>query len=239
MKKTNALVDVPDVSVSRVERKRAERMDNILKIAAQVFAEKGYERTNLEEIAARANMRGPSLYHYVTTKEELYLRCVENLGSEIFARLEAIANSSGPPLKRLRLLFREQLLTQLRDYYPDYAPMVVTIRFLEPEFRARVEAIRHRHISIFTRIAEEAAAAGSLKGEDWRIGLRLAFGSLGFLHEWYRPDGALDAEQMADRITAIFLRMLSGRGSAGTAKLTNATSTKATSTQRKKAAPKL
>jgi AcrR family transcriptional regulator len=192
---------------SRVARKRAERMKSILRVAAQVFAERGYERTNLEEIAARANMRGPSLYYYVPTKEELYTQCVESLGEEVFAMLESVANGKEPAARRLHELFRTQLLTQLRDFYPDYVPLMPVPHFSEPALRDRILACRHQHIAIFQRVGEEAAAEGAID-KGWRLGLRLIFGALGSLHEWYDPKGPLSAEELSERIAVSFMRLL-------------------------------
>lgn len=196
-----------DAGLSRVARKRAERMKAILRIAAQVFAERGYERTNLEEIAARANMRGPSLYYYVPTKEELYTRCVESLGDEVFAVLENVAQGPEPAVERLEKLFEAQLLTQLRDFYPDYVPLMPGPHFSEAPLRDRILACRQKHIAIFQKVAAQAAVDGAID-RGWRLGLRLIFGALGSIHEWYDPEGPLPPEALSKRIAVSFMRLL-------------------------------
>jgi len=192
----------------RTERKRTERVQRILAAAAQVFAERGYKEANLELIAARLDMRGPSIYHYFQTKEDLYVQCVESLSAEIFQQLELIAKSDAPAIDRLRALFRQQVLQQLRDYYPHYIPLTITIQLTESRLQERLRETRAYHIGLFRRVAEEAASTGELPQDHWKLGLRLAFGALGFLHKWYQPDGAKTAEQLSDEIADALMRVL-------------------------------
>ena len=109
-------------SVGRVARKRAERQRLMERVAAEVFAERGYERASLEEIAARLDMRGASLYHYYPSKEDLFLAAVQNATAEVVARLREVASSGGPAVDRLRRLFVSQALVELRAY-PSFAPL--------------------------------------------------------------------------------------------------------------------
>ena len=194
----------------RTERKRTERRQRILDVAAQVFAEKGYRDANLELIGARLDMRGPSIYHYFPTKEDLFAQCVEALSCEVFKRLDAIVENSAPAIDRLRALFREQVLSQLRDYYPQYIALTITIQLVEPVLRERLAETRAYHIGLFRRVAAEAAAAGQLPAGSWQLGLRLAFGALGFLHRWYRPDGQKSPEQLSEEIANALIRLLGG-----------------------------
>lgn len=192
----------------RTERKRTERIQRILDAAAQVFAERGYRDANLELIAARLDMRGPSIYHYFQTKEELYVQCVASLSAEIFKQLEVIAGGDAPAIDRLRALFRHQVLSQLRDYYPQYIPLTITIQLTESGLQERLRETRAYHIGLFRRVASEAAKSGDLPQDQWKLGLRLAFGALGFLHRWYQPGGAKTAEQLADEIADALMRLL-------------------------------
>jgi len=183
-------------------------MQRILDAATQVFAEKGYRDANLELIGARLDMRGPSIYHYFPTKEDLYAQCVAALSSEVFKQLDAIVANNAPAIDRLRALFRQQVLSQLRDYYPQYIPLTITIQLTEPVLQESLTETRAYHIGLFRRVAAEAAAAGQLPAGTWELGLRLAFGALGFLHRWYRPEGRKSPEQLSEEIAEALLRLL-------------------------------
>ncbi|MDA8209366.1 MAG: helix-turn-helix domain containing protein, partial [Actinomycetota bacterium] len=75
---------------TRLDRKRAEKIASLERVAARLFAERGFEATGFEEIAAAMDLRGPSLYHYFSSKEELFLRCIRQSASEVLERLQKI-----------------------------------------------------------------------------------------------------------------------------------------------------
>jgi AcrR family transcriptional regulator len=55
------------------ERKRQERHDAIIDAAMALFRSQGYERTKMEDIAARADISPPTLYRYFSRKTELLI----------------------------------------------------------------------------------------------------------------------------------------------------------------------
>lgn len=199
------------VPSSRVARKRAERIRLVERTAARMFAENGYERTNLDEIAAELNLSGPSLYYYFSSKEELFLRCVESSAAEVQQRLREIANSDGSAEDRLRLLVREQVMIELRDY-PDFVPLFLRVQVPVPAIQARLAELRRQHGEVFQRVGYECADEYGIKRDEARISLLMAFGALAYLSMWYDPGGALGLDELADMISAIVVgSYLTGR----------------------------
>src|SRR3974390_1581492 len=56
-------------------RDPASKREAVLRTAAQLFLEKSYGRTSLNDVAARLNITKPTLYHYFHNKEEILLEC--------------------------------------------------------------------------------------------------------------------------------------------------------------------
>lgn len=199
----------------RVARKRAERIRLVERTAARMFAEKGYERTNLDEIAAALDLSGPSLYYYFSSKEELFLRCIESSAEEVQERLRELADSGGSAEDRLRRLVREQVLIELRDY-PDFAPLFFRIQVPVPAIQERLAELRRQHGELFTKVGYECADEHGIKRDEARISLLMAFGALAYLPMWYDPDGALGPEELADMISSIVVgAYLIGRADGG------------------------
>jgi len=188
-------------SSGHVARKRAERIRRIEEAAAIIFAERGYDRANFDDIASRLGLRGPSLYHYFGSKEELFLACVEYSAAEVMQRLEAIARQAEPPGVRLRRMFAEQVLIEVRDY-PAFAPLFLKVYVPVPEIQARLTEIKRAHGDIIRRVARECAAETGLDRDSTRVALMAAFGALAYVQEWYSPGGPLSAEDLADRLAA-------------------------------------
>jgi AcrR family transcriptional regulator len=194
-----------------VARKRAERIRRIEEAAARIFAERGYDRANFDDIASSLGLRGPSLYHYFGSKEELFLACVEYSAAEVMARLAAIARQAEPPGVRLRRMFAEQVLIEVRDY-PAFAPLFLKVYVPVPEIAARLTEIKRAHGDIIRRVARECAAETGLDRDSMQVALMSAFGALAYVQEWYSPGGSLSAEDLADRLGATLVAPFVGGG---------------------------
>jgi AcrR family transcriptional regulator len=98
--------------LSRSDRRRAKRVDDILRVATRLLAERGYAATNLDEIAEMLDLSKASLYHYFPSKEHLILACLDRIGDETNQHLSAVAGSAAPPRDRLHAAVRAQVLVR-------------------------------------------------------------------------------------------------------------------------------
>ena len=182
---------------TRATRKRAERIRLIEHTAARLFAERGYEATNFEDIGAELDLRGPSLYHYFPSKEELFLRCMENAAAEVFPRLTAIAETASPATERLRLMFREEAVVTLREY-PEFIPLFLRVQVPVEALAKRRTELRREQTLIFRDVVDEIPGRPD---EHLHSTLNLALGGLALIGEWFNPSGDLSVEEFADRIS--------------------------------------
>ena len=201
------------VPVSRVERKRAERRRLVERTAAEVFAQKGYDGANFEEIAARLDMRGASLYYYYPSKEDLFLRAIENATADVLDRLRPIAESDLPAEERLRRLFVEQVLIETRDY-PAFAPLFL-MSVPVPAVAQRLAELGREHSLVFRNLAREVAKKHGVPRRQATISVLLALGSLSYIHSWYDPNGPLKLEQLAEEVAEQLLQPFLGPDAPG------------------------
>ena len=80
----------PWAPASHREQQREAKRQAVLQAAAQLFNERGFHATSLDDIAARLNVTKPTLYYYVKNKDEILLQCVRQ-GLDMM--LEGIAAS--------------------------------------------------------------------------------------------------------------------------------------------------
>lgn len=187
----------PEATLSRTARKRADRIMQIERVAASVFAKRGYESTNFDEIADELDLRGSSLFHYFSSKSELYSRILEHSAAAVVKRLSAVVNAGGRPDEIWEQLIREQVLIQVRDY-PESVPLFYKANTSDPELQQRILEIRRQHAAIFEKIAKRWYAETGARTLDIRIRIGITFGALAYLQEWYDPAGKLKVEQLAD-----------------------------------------
>ena len=145
---------------SRVQRKRDRRMQEIIRVAAELFGERGYDAVSLEDVAERLDVTKGSLYYYFASKDELGTAAIETLGAEWTDRLEQLPEAQdGPPGKRLRALIREQVTVAVRDYPAALRLYLVPNDWPQAQ-RGRIKELRRRHDQLFRTVIEEGVASG-------------------------------------------------------------------------------
>ncbi|WP_224392391.1 TetR/AcrR family transcriptional regulator [Pseudonocardia sp. ICBG1293] len=193
---------------NRVARKRAARRRLVEHTAADLFAERRYDGAGFDEIGARLDLRGPSLYHYYSSKEELFLRTVENGHAEVLDRLRVIVARDLPAEERLRLLFVEQAIIEFRDFRAFASLFLMSVPV--PAIAARLAELRREHGQVFRALAGEVAEQHGVPARRAGIAVLLALGALGNLHSWYRADGPLSLEAIAAEVADILLQPFLG-----------------------------
>jgi AcrR family transcriptional regulator len=146
--------------VSRVERKRGQRIEQILTVAAEMFGERGFDAVSLEDVAERLDVSKGSLYYYFASKDELGTAAIETLGDDWTARLEQLpAAHEGTPAQRLRALLREHIRIAVREY-PAALRLFLVPRDWPDAQQARIKALRRRHDQLFRTVVDEGVATG-------------------------------------------------------------------------------
>ena len=89
----------PEARRSRAPRRRQQE---ILEAAAQVFHEKGYESTSIQDIADSVGILKGSLYYYITSKEDLLFEIIQGVHEEALKNLDRTAAIEGDALQKIR-----------------------------------------------------------------------------------------------------------------------------------------
>jgi AcrR family transcriptional regulator len=171
----------------------------IERAAAEVFAERGFETANFDDIAERLDLRGSSLFHYFSSKRELFSRILQNSATQVLARLRVVVDAGGAPGEVWKRLVREQIVLQVRDF-PDFAPLFFKTNTTDAELKDEVLALRREHARIFEEVADAWQREHDADATLTRIRTEVAFGAMAYLVEWYRPDGPVKVEQLADML---------------------------------------
>jgi AcrR family transcriptional regulator len=148
------------VPVSRVQRKRGRRVQEILATAAALFGERGYDAVSLDDVAERLDVTKGSLYYYFPGKDELAVAAIETLGADWTGRLERLAaTTEGSPHERLRALIREHVAIAVGEY-PAALRLFLVPSTWPDDPRERIKELRRRHDQVFRGVLEEGLASG-------------------------------------------------------------------------------
>ncbi|HEX3426223.1 MAG TPA: TetR/AcrR family transcriptional regulator [Acidimicrobiales bacterium] len=97
----------------------ARRRRQLLDVAVEVFAERGFHGTSMDEVAEAAGVTKPVLYQHFDSKRELYLELLEDVGSHLVAMVTAAVGRETGPRRRVEAGFRAyfEFVTQQTDAF--------------------------------------------------------------------------------------------------------------------------
>lgn len=180
-------------------RARDEKREAVLRTAVQVFLEQGYHRATLNDVAERLNITKPALYNYFGGKDEILFECWAVGQERVDECIAAINAGGGSGLDKLRKLVRgygEMMAT-------DFGASLVRfdVRDLTEKNSKTVRAGKRDIDATFRRYITDGIADGSIKPCDAKLAAFAIAGSLNWIGHWYRHDGALSPQAVADEFT--------------------------------------
>lgn len=189
----------------RPGEKVSKRRDEILQVAAALFAAKGYEETTIREIGDAAGILSGSLYHHFQTKEEMLHALLRGFVSMI-PEYQAIVDQGRGPKDTICDMIRLGLRTVVSN------PNIVAITVHERKFLARHPTFAYvegawRDISkIWYGVLQRGVAEGAFRNDlDLHLVLRMINDLVAAAVDWYRPGGRYSIEQIIDaQIALIF-----------------------------------
>jgi AcrR family transcriptional regulator len=172
--------------------------DAILDVAVGVFLERGYDGASLDDVARAAGITKASVYYHVSSKEELLERGVGRAFDALYAVLDEPHARSGRPIDRLKHVIQRTIEITV-SMLPEVA-LLLRVRG-NTRVERRIVERRRDFDHLMARFFSRAQRAGELRRElDPRLATRLLFGMLNSIIEWYRPEGELDAGDIAESV---------------------------------------
>ena len=139
--------------------------EDILEAAAQVFRKKGFHGASMANIAEAVNLQKASLYHHVSSKQEILLELLDRALELLLERISPIATQPIPADERLRLMIREylQILAENTDLS---AVLLFEHRSLEGKQHARHVPNRDKFESLWRDVLAEGVRSKRFVCED-------------------------------------------------------------------------
>lgn len=181
--------------------------DAILDAAAQVIRKKGFHAASMADIAEAVNLQKASLYHHISSKQEILLALLDRALIMLTAQIEPIAVSSETPDKKLSEMIHTYL--RLMAENADLASVLLfEHRSLEPKQHARHIPNRDRFETLWQDVLDEGKRSGIFDCPNSDVTTRALLGVLNWTLTWYRPKGDLSIGQIADAYVDMFYKGL-------------------------------
>jgi AcrR family transcriptional regulator len=182
------------------------RQAELLQIAADLFAERGYVATTVRDIADAAGILSGSLYHHFDSKESMIDEILSTFINQTLDTYDAVVAEGLRPRQTFERLVSVSLgsMTTARSAILIYQN---ESRFLVQEPRFAYLGDAHRRFErIWTVVIEQGIEAGEFRENlDPKLIYRLVRDSVWTAPRWWRPGGPLKPERITEQYVAVLV----------------------------------
>lgn len=178
--------------------------DEILSAAAQIFSQKGFHAASMQDIAQAVNLQKASLYYHIASKQDILLAVLDRALDLLIEHIELVVMQPLPADEKLRQAMAAYLQAML-EHRDLAAVLLLEHRSLEPQYQSRHMLRRDRFERLWRDIVQEGIEQHLFDCTDPALASRSLLGVMNWTINWYRPDGPLLPEEIADQYSHLFL----------------------------------
>lgn len=183
---------------------KSARLQKIIETATELFHQKGYRSTTLDDIATELGITKAALYHYVSSKEKLlsiiYIQALEN----IFKNVGKILGMDLPPDQKLKLIIRnhiQEIIIQSLSMF--YVFFTEENQLPEGDFK-KIQGEKKKYTKIIEKLIQEGISQGIFRQADSKLQAYAIIGMCNWVYKWYKPiDTYYSPDQIADHFISL------------------------------------
>lgn len=184
-----------------------EKRERILRAAEALFDAQGYANTTIEQIVQKLGVTKPFVYYYFRNKQEIFETLSWAPTVACFTAMDFAEDDDRPAhvkaCEGIDRLIRATLEHHPAAFFPYREPQVY-----RPEYMAAQKQLANHFYDRLCALLEAGRQDGMFVFNDAKITALAACSLPGFLYNWYRPDGRLSADDVAQELSALAYRVL-------------------------------
>ena len=189
-------------------RTRSENYDDIqqgiLNTACALFAQQGYMRASIADLADACRISRGALYHYFDSKEAILLAILDAHVRRMIADVDAGMARQSSNLDRFRAAIRA--IVELNARSSNEQRLILNdLTFLSEAEQKAVKALQRQLVDTVSDLLVRLDAEGRIVKRSKKVYTMMLFGMLNFSHTWYDPKGDIAPQEFADMVVDQFL----------------------------------
>jgi TetR/AcrR family transcriptional regulator, cholesterol catabolism regulator len=187
----------------------------ILRTAARLFQQRGYDATSMNDVAAALKLSKGGLYHHFQSKDEILFEIMNHAMEITQDRVLNPVRSIADPEERLRTLIRLHIEVVLSPRDREITVMLHENHPLPPALRKRINARKKDYIHFLenlmaevqndeaqNKVQNKAQHSHQPKGKvSPRAAAFALLGMINWIYQWYKPEGDLHAQNLIPQFT--------------------------------------
>lgn len=180
--------------------------EQITRAAARLFRRNGYDSTTMQDIASDLGILKGSLYHHITSKEDLLIDMLSRAVGAFIVAVREISASDDRPEAKLRKLIRAEILSMLVSQ--EEVLIWLAERGRHPAVSQTIDPQARQADKVLREVLELGASQGEWPATDISLAYLAIRGMITAVPTWYRPNGRYSPEEIAERVSDYSLRLL-------------------------------
>lgn len=183
---------------------RDQKLETLLAAAARVFAQQGYHRTSMRDLARAAGISLAGVYYYVRSKEELlFLIQSRNFEAVLAGMREALAGATDPVDRLVR--FIDNHLDYFVSHMSEMKVLSHEAGALSGEFLQQVNEMKREYTRALMDVLADLERTHGPAHLNRRVAAYSLFGTMNWIYNWYDPMGDVGIEALSQQIARLFL----------------------------------
>jgi AcrR family transcriptional regulator len=191
---------------------REVKREAVIRAAAHAFNRKGYHNTSLDDIAAALEVTKPTVYYYVSNKEQLLFECFVAGIEPVRAAIREARSLEIPARERLNAVLRDYATAMASEF--GWCMVRVEDQDLSPVMSGQVKAMKSEIDHGIRKLIRDGVQDGSIQACDPKMTAFALAGSLNWIAHWYRENQSMTPAQIADAFISVFDNGLQPRAGA-------------------------
>lgn len=184
--------------------------DPVLTAALAEFLDTGYHGATVRGIAARAGLSVPGIYHYHPSKQAMLVRILDLTMTDLLSRAESARAEGRGPVERFGLLIENLALYHTHRKELGFVGST-EMRSFEPGNRQKIAELRTVQQRMVDEEVTQAVREGRFRSDHPHEAARAVVTMCTALPTWWRRDGPLSAEQVAEQYVGFALELMETR----------------------------
>ncbi len=184
----------------------------ILRTAARLFQQRGYDATSMNDVAAALKLSKGGLYHHFQSKDEILFEIMDHAMELTQERVIGPASLISDPVARLRALIRLHIEVVLSPRDREITVMLHENHPLPPALRKRINHRKKEYVHFVENLIADVQkdfhkAKHLTPGSQGTVSPRAAafalLGMINWIYQWYKPEGELQANNLIPQFTEL------------------------------------
>jgi AcrR family transcriptional regulator len=176
------------------------RKEQIIDAAALLFKQKGYASTTMRDLATELGIEAASIYHHIKSKEELLEGICFDMANKFISNAKEVNDIYFNAEEKLRLAIKLHVETITENQNQSSVFLSEWRNLSEPKLTL-FKQLRQQYENQFTIILMDGENEDIFDQVDKKFAVLSILSTINFVNEWYKPDGKMNAAEIAEKLS--------------------------------------